>query len=49
MIIYEVEDNELKDLNMIIPNDNFTIVLDVVPIQYDENIDMTIETIIMIK
>ena len=49
MIVYEVEDNELKDLNMIIPNDNFTILLDVIPIKYDENIDMTIETIIMIK
>ena len=49
MIVYEVEDNELKDLNMIIPNDNFIILLDVIPIKYDENIDMTIETIIMIK
>lgn len=45
MIVYEVEENELKDLNMIIPNDNFTSVLDVIPIKYDENIDMTIETI----
>ena len=34
---------------MIIPNDNFIILLDVIPIKYDENIDMTIETIIMIK
>ncbi|WP_196048587.1 hypothetical protein [Clostridium saudiense] len=45
VIVYEVEENELKDLNIIIPNDNFTSVLDVIPIKYDENIDMTIETI----
>ena len=42
VIVYEVVDDELKDLNIIIPNSGFTSVLDVIPIKFNDNIVMDI-------
>ena len=42
VIVYEVEDDKLKDLNIIIPNNGFTSILDVIHIGFDKNIYMNI-------
>lgn len=42
LIVYEIDNYELKDLNIIIPNSGFTSILDIIHIEFDKNIYMNI-------
>lgn len=40
VIVYE--NDKFKDLNIIIPNSGFTSIVDVIPIKFDENVDIDV-------
>lgn len=45
IIVYDVDNDELKDLNIVIPNDEFTNILGTIPVKYNSEIDMNVKSI----